>query len=79
MLDECGKDLEELLLVITSGKVEMTEDERIKRLDNVYAAIRDKSAFTQHFTGQVQTLVSQKENEQRSINQTRRLYETTEN
>ncbi|MGN8068399.1 hypothetical protein [Mucilaginibacter sp. 22184] len=79
VLEECAADLEELLLVITSGKVEMTEDERIKRLDNVYAAMQDKSGFTKSFTGQVQALVSQKENEQRSINQSRRLYETTEN
>jgi hypothetical protein len=79
VLDECANDLEELLLVITSGKVEMTEDERLARLDKVYAAMRDKSAFTQSFTGQVQALTGQKENEQRSINQTRRLYETTEN
>ncbi|GAA4131912.1 hypothetical protein GCM10022216_02420 [Sphingobacterium kyonggiense] len=79
VLDECVTDLEELLLVITSGKVEMTEDERIKRLDRVYDAMRDKSAFTQHFTGQVQALAAQKSREQQSINHIRRLYENTEN
>lgn len=79
VFDDCAKDLEELLLVVTSGKVEMTDDERIKRLDRVYTAMQDKSAFTQNFTGQVQALLIQKNSEQRSINQTRRLYETTEN
>ncbi len=75
VLDECFTDLEELLLVITSGKVQMTDDERIKRLDQVYAGMKDKSAFTQSFTGGVAMLISQKESEQRSINQNRRLYE----
>lgn len=75
VLDECLTDLEELLLVITSGKVEMTDDERIKRLDQIYAGMKDKSAFTQSFTGEVSLFIGQKESEQRSINQNRRLYE----
>lgn len=75
VLDDCLKDLEELLLVITSGKVEMTDDERIRRLDQVYANMQDKSAFTQSFTGEVRLFIGQKESEQRSINQQRRLYE----
>lgn len=79
VLDDCAKDLEELLLVVTSGKLEITDDERIKRLDKVYAAMQDKSAFTQSFTGQVHALLMQKNSEQRSINQTRRFYENTEN
>lgn len=77
VLNDCGKDLEELLLVITSGKVEMTDDERIKRLDQVYRSMQDKSAFTQSFTGDVSLYIGQKESEQQSINQQRRLYEIT--
>lgn len=75
VLDECLTDLKELLLVITSGKVEMTDDERIERLDQVYAGMKDKSAFTQSFTGEVSLFIGQKKSEQRSINQNRRLYE----
>ncbi|MFC4212451.1 hypothetical protein ACFOWA_14725 [Pedobacter lithocola] len=75
VLDECLSDLEELLLVITSGKVEMTDNERIERLDQVYTGMKDKAAFTQSFTNEVSLFVGQKESEQRSINQNRRLYE----
>lgn len=75
VLDECFTDLEELLLVITSGKIEMTDDERIKRLDQVYGGMKDKSAFTQSFTGEVSLLIGQKQSEQRSINQIRKSYE----
>lgn len=75
VLDECLAALEELLLVITSGKLEMTDDERIERLDQIYAGMKDKSAFTQSFTGEVLLFIGQKESEQRSINQNRRLYE----
>jgi hypothetical protein len=71
---ECDNDLEELLLVITSGKIEMTEAERVKRLDKVYLAMKDKSAFTQNFTGDVALFIRQKENEQRSVNRLKKYY-----
>lgn len=75
VLRECGTDLEELLLVITPGRVEMTGDERIRRLDKVYAGMKDKSVFTQSFTGGVNLLIGQEQGEQRSINQIRKSYE----
>lgn len=75
VLEECLTDLEELLLVITSGKVEMTDDERLGRLDQVYSGMKNKSAFTQSFTGEVSLLIGQKQSEQRSINQIRKSYE----
>lgn len=74
VMEECLNDMEELLLVITSGKVEMTDDERITRLDKIYVAMKDKSAFTQRFTADVSLLVYQKENEQKSINHLKQLY-----
>lgn len=74
VLSECAKDLEELVLVITSGKVEMTGDERIRRLDKIYEAMRDRSAFTQSFTGQVQTLIAQKERENTQNENLKKIY-----
>ncbi|MES2418308.1 MAG: hypothetical protein V4541_08975 [Bacteroidota bacterium] len=74
VMEECLNDMEELLLVITSGKVEMTDDERIKRLDKIYINMKDKSVFTQRFTADVSLLVYQKENEQKSINHLKKLY-----
>lgn len=75
VMDECGKDLEELLLVITSGKLEMSEKERIRRIDRIYSAITDKYGFTIDFVGQVMTLINQRENEQDLINRLRNSYE----
>jgi len=74
VMEECGKDLEELLLVITSGKVEMTDDQRIERLEKVYRAMQDKSAFTQSFCNQVGLLIQQKTKEQESIIQLKNSY-----
>ena len=74
VMEECLNDMEELLLVITSGKVEMKDDERITRLDKIYVAMKDKSAFTQSFMTDVSLIIQQKENQQKSINHLKKLY-----
>ena len=74
VMDECSKDLEELYLIITSGKVEMTDDERLRRLDYVYEAMRDKARFIQRFTNDIQLLIRQKKQETESINELKNSY-----
>ncbi len=72
---ECEKDLEELLLVISSGKMEMKDDERIRRLDSIHASMQDKTVFVQSFCNSVSLLISQKEHETQSVNQIKQWYE----
>jgi len=72
--EESLKDLEELVLVITSGKVEMDDAERIRRLDLIYLSMGEKSAFVRHFCAEVEMLVGQRENEDLSIKQLGRWY-----
>lgn len=74
VMGECASDLEELLLVVTSGKIEMTEGERIQRLEKIHESMRDKSAFTQSFSNKVNLLIRQREKEIRSINQMKHSY-----
>jgi hypothetical protein len=71
----CGKDLDELELVITSGKVEMKDDERLQRLEQVYQSTLDKYAFTQQFTTEINLMVIQRRQEQNDTQQLRRYYE----
>lgn len=72
--DDCLDDMEELLLVITSGRLEMSDDERIERLDHIYERMKDKAAFAQSFIGEVGLLIHQRKNEQKSINHLREIY-----
>lgn len=74
IIDECLIDLEELLLVITAGRVEMTDDQRMVRIDKLYAAMQDKAAFTQNFTSELSLLLLQIENEQKSIQLLKQYY-----
>jgi len=75
VMDECGKDLEELLIVISSGRIEMGEKERIRRLDDIHTSITDKLGFTIDFVGQVMALINQREIEQDLIYRLRKNYE----
>ena len=75
VISECYTDLEELLLVITSGKLEMKDDERLKRLNAIYERMLDKSSFTQSFCGDARLMIRQKEMEQHAIDNLRWYYE----
>ncbi|WGQ10741.1 hypothetical protein QG516_03610 [Pedobacter gandavensis] len=67
VIEECLKDLEELALVVVSGKVEMTTDQRMMRLDKLSAAMRGKLEFSQDFCQEIYAFVQAKENEIISI------------
>lgn len=74
VIDECLIDLEELLLVITAGRVEMSDDQRMVRIDKIYAAMQDKASFTQNFTTEISLLLLQIEREQKSIQILKQYY-----
>ncbi|MEJ6979435.1 hypothetical protein WG906_03180 [Pedobacter sp. P351] len=75
VFEECSNDMEELLLVISSGKLEMKDDERISRIDNLYESMKDKYQFTESFLSQVKLLNLQKEREEKNANTSKRNYQ----
>jgi len=75
VISECYHDLEELLLVITLGKLEMKDDERLSRLKGIYERMLDKSAFTQDFCGEAESLIRQRALELETVEKLRRYYE----
>ena len=75
LLTECAHDLEELLLVTTSGKLEMKDDERLQRLEQLRLGVQDKYDFALSFTSELEILARQRLREERDINDVRRWYE----
>lgn len=71
LLDECIKTVEELLLVITSGELEMKDDERLKRIDRLYADVQDKYSFACAFSEDMGLLAVQRLGEQMEINRSK--------
>lgn len=73
LLDECIKTVEELILVITSGELEMKDDERLKRIDGLYADVQDKYSFACSFSEDMGLLAVQRLGEQMEINRSKIL------
>lgn len=73
LLDECAKDISSLLDIITSGEVEMTDDERMKRIDVIYVDMQDKLSFSKSFSNEALLLAMQRIQEQTDINVSKRL------
>lgn len=74
LLAECAADLEDLLLVITAGKLEMKDDERLARLEALRLSMQEKCDFALYFTGELRLLNRNRIREQQSIDQIRRWY-----
>lgn len=75
---DCFNELEELLLVITSGKLAMKDDERLERLADIYARMLDKNAFSQDFCGNVGVLIRQRKAGENEIGNLVRMYHLKE-
>ncbi|MBC6489610.1 hypothetical protein ACFSQD_04715 [Flavihumibacter stibioxidans] len=71
LLNECMKTVEELILVTTSGKLEMKDDERLKRIDRLYADVQDKYSFACSFSEDIGLLAVQRLGEQMEINRSK--------
>lgn len=71
LLDECVKTVEELVLVTISAELEMKDDERLKRIDRIYADIQDKYSFTCFFSEEMGLLAVQRLGEQIEINRSK--------
>lgn len=73
LLGECLKSMDELFLVITSGELQMKDDERIKRIDRLCFDMQDKYAFCKSFSEECSVLAIQRLTEQGEINLSKRL------
>lgn len=73
LLNDCLKSIDELMMVITSGQLEMTDDERIKRIEKIYLDMQDKSAFTASFSNEMSVLAIQRLTDQTELTYSRTI------
>ncbi|WP_179412678.1 hypothetical protein HDF19_13000 [Mucilaginibacter sp. E4BP6] len=76
VITQCAKDLSDLQTVLTQGQLVMSDDERIKCINKLTAAIKDKYVFTCSFANQVRLLTLQRSEETENINTLNQLYGT---
>ncbi len=73
LLDECVQQLDELFVVITNGQASMNDDERMQRIDRLYADLQEKSAFTASFSNEMSVLAIQRMTEQTELDYSKRI------
>jgi len=68
------QDIDELMNIITNNKLQMTDDERMKEVNKLYADMQDKNSFTQSFTNNGFLLAQQRTQDANSIGVAKQLY-----
>lgn len=63
ILDDCMRVTNELILLLTANKFNMSDDERIKRIDVLYEDIQDKYVFVNSFSNDINVMALQRKNE----------------
>ncbi|MFC0514656.1 hypothetical protein ACFFGT_10605 [Mucilaginibacter angelicae] len=74
LLAKAKLDLEELAQVLTPGRLQLTDAERLARLDKLYEAMKDKYAFAGYFTAKCRKLALQRQRPQKDRAQIKKLY-----
>lgn len=78
LLDECIRDINDLITVTTSGEIEsdsyrMKDDERIKRIDGIYNDMLGKLSFSKSFSADAAMLALQRSQEETGIEVSKKL------
>jgi hypothetical protein len=74
LFNESLKNMDELSMVITSGKLRMSDDERLQAIDKIYLSVEEQYSFLKDFTNNTNMLALQRKSEQAQIEMSRRLY-----
>jgi hypothetical protein len=74
LLRESIKNMDELAMVITAGKLRMSDDERLQAIDRIYLSIEEQYSFLRDFTSNTAMLSLQRKSEQAQIEMSRRIY-----
>ncbi len=77
LFNESLKNLDELAMVITSGKLRMSDDERLQAIDKIYLSVEEQYSFLKEFTNNSNLLSLQRKAEKAEIEMSRRLYGLT--
>ena len=73
LLTECDRVMVALQTLVTDDAYQMSDDERIERIDAIYHDMNDKYAFTRTFCSSTKTLIMQRGVEKREIESVRKL------
>lgn len=74
LVDRSLDDLDDLLTVLTDGKLRASDAERISAIDHIYASMEDKLEFLHAFNNKAGLLATQRQKAQSEIGYLQHLY-----
>jgi hypothetical protein len=74
LLQQSLQNLDQLTTVLTAGKLRMSDDERLKAVDHIYADTDDKLTFLRHFDQQTTILSIQRQKAMNDLQTLQKLY-----
>lgn len=73
LLEDCAATTDELAAVVTDGKLQMSDDERIKRIDKLYSDMQSKYSFVRCFSDQSKLLANARTHDKNDIQTSRAI------
>lgn len=70
------QNMDDLLILITTNKLRMSDDERIKAIDGLFVDMQDKLLFLRHFNNNTSILALQRAKEKNDVKTIEKLYGT---
>lgn len=77
LFDKSVKNLEALTLVITSGVLRMSDEERLQQIESIHEDMVDKLTFLRHFNTQSSLLALQRTKAENEINLSKKIHGVT--
>lgn len=74
LLDNSLRNLDELATIITAGKARMSDDERLKEIDRIFAEMEDKILFLRNFNNNTSVLALQRAKERKDAQTVGKLH-----
>lgn len=74
LFDQSVKNIDDLAMIITAGKLRMSDDERLQSIDKLYEEILDQYSFLNEFNNSTAILAVQREKDQMDIDLMKKLH-----
>ena len=74
LFNQSVKNLDALTTIITANKLRMSDEERLKAIDNIYEDMQDKLVFLRHFNNNTTILAIQRARERNDAKSLKDIY-----
>lgn len=74
LLGQSLRNLDELVMILTSGKTRMSDEERLRAIDRIFYEMEDKLGFLREFNNSASVLELQRTHEKQDVQSVRSLY-----